>query len=211
MMAPVGCVGSPTGVMGSGPSPEVLCITLPWESTAEEAGGGLAPTDSRLKEPLVSATCPDHPPAPQGCWTIEELPSQPGKARPHGDLLPESRGAHQAGHRWAGWTGTTQRWHPCWVRRACDHLVSGSLWNPDSQSQPLCPGELACQGMSLLTLSCRHAQRKLFIPVRSKSRYLLTGSSRRRITNLSILPGTVAEGLQGGSENSTPIFHLCLK
>lgn len=70
---------------------------------------------------------------------------------------------------WADRTGTTHRWAsrlPHWVCRACDHLMNGSLCNPDSQSRPLCPGEVACQGMSLLTLSCRHDQRKLFISVK---------------------------------------------
>lgn len=52
-------------------------------------------------------------------------------------------------------------------------------------------------------------QRNLLVSVRPKKQHLLTGCSRRGVINLSIPPGFVAEGLQGGSVNSTPLLYLC--
>lgn len=94
--------------------------------------------------------------------------------RRHGDLLPEALGTHQASHC----VGTQDSGHsktgapsPRWVRRACDQRAR--LANRGSQSWPLCPGEVTCQGISLPTCSRPSDQRNLLVFGRSKNQHLL--------------------------------------
>lgn len=148
-------------------------LAAPPGGTPGKAHGGPAPMPAGGAEPVSGLPAGPSPPPPLRP-RLPESRAHGQERRRHGDLLPEALGTHQASHR----VGTQDSGHsktgapsPRWVRRACDQRAR--LANRGSQSWPLCPGEVTCQGISLPTCSRPSDQRNLLVFGRSKNQHLL--------------------------------------
>ena len=148
--------------------------SCPSRALARRRMGGLLPHTAGGRRPTCLAVMTN--PLPMAIRTLKELHPQSAKAGPHGDLLPDSLGAHQAGQLGDKW----DRHHPKTAFPALSLGQQGLGSDSESPSDPdSILASLPWKGHTSKNVSANSKssrdQRKLLASVRSESQHLPAG------------------------------------